>query len=208
MQLNDLKRALPTEIARVTAKITKLETELQQLEECRLDVAENLFMGLEPDNGMGEGLQTDKANVRDLNIWRRLNEFKSDIQPEKQNIEKEALRVESQIARLKDSKQWLTDMSIRINQIQVNNDGVLDRNRLVQEFKGYLRKKIGLEKLENAENNSGRRGGERDQAGAGSTFGRDTAEKDLAAELNRDRETIISKERNWLRDELGPMTRF
>ena len=121
------------------------------------------------------------------------------------------MRVESQIARLKESKQWLTDMSIRINQIQVNNDGVLDRNRLVQEFKGYLRKKIGLEKLENAENNSGRRrAGERDQAGAGSTFGRDTADNDLslAAELNRDREVIISKERNWLRDELGPLTRF
>ena len=121
------------------------------------------------------------------------------------------MRVESQIARLKESKQWLTDMSIRINQIQVNNDGVLDRNRLVQEFKGYLRKKIGLEKLENAENNSGRRrAGGRDQAGAGSTFGRDTADNDLslAAELNRDREVIISKERNWLRDELGPLTRF
>ena len=32
----------------------------------------------------------------------------------------------------------------------------------------------------------------------GSTFGR---------EMNRERDMMISRERNWLRDELGPMTR-
>ena len=70
--------------------------ELQQLEECRLDLTENLFSGLEPTDGIGDGLrQDDKANVRNLHVWRRLNEFKSDIKGEKKNIEKEVLRVES-----------------------------------------------------------------------------------------------------------------
>jgi len=164
-------------------------------------------MGLEPDgHGMGEGLQKEKANMRDLHVWRRLNEFKSDIKNEKKSIENEALRVESQITRLQESKQWLTEMAIKINQIQVNNDGVLDRNRLVQEFKGYLRKKIGLEKLEKAENEGK---GPREQERASSTFGRDTAgaHEDLAGELGRERDIIISRERNWLQNELGPMTR-
>jgi hypothetical protein len=46
------------------------------------------------DGGIGEGLEP-KANVRNLAVWRRLNEFKSDISQEKKNIENEALRVES-----------------------------------------------------------------------------------------------------------------
>jgi len=39
-----------------------------QLEECKLDLAENLFQGF--DDGMVGN---------DLATWRRLNEFKSDI---------------------------------------------------------------------------------------------------------------------------------
>lgn len=146
-QLNELKRVLPSEIARVATKIGKLEKELQQLEECKLDVTENLFHGLDGDDGIGEGLEP-KANVRNLAVWRRLNEFKSDISREKQSIENEALRVESQIVRLKESKKWLTDMSIKVNQIPINGGDVFERNRMIKEFKGYLRKKIGLDKLE------------------------------------------------------------
>ena len=58
-------------------------------------MTENLFHGLDGDDGgIGEGLEP-KANVRNLAVWRRLNEFKSDISQEKKNIENEALRVES-----------------------------------------------------------------------------------------------------------------
>ena len=59
-----------------------------------MDVTENLFHGLEGDDGIGDGLEP-KANMRNLAVWRRLNEFKSDISQEKKNIENEALRVES-----------------------------------------------------------------------------------------------------------------
>ena len=82
--------------------------------------------------------------------WRRLNEFKSDIQNEKKNIDLEVLRVESHIAKLKESKQWLTDISIKIKTININTDYV-ESNRIVKEFKGYLRKKIGLENIEKEE---------------------------------------------------------
>ena len=82
--------------------------------------------------------------------WRRLNEFKSDIQNEKKNIDLEVLRVESHIAKLKESKQWLTDISIKIKTININTDYV-ESNRIVKEFKGYLRKKIGLAEIEKEE---------------------------------------------------------
>jgi len=42
-------------------------------------------------------------------------------------------------------------MSIKVNQIPVNGADGLERNRIIREFKGYLRKKIGLEKLEKDE---------------------------------------------------------
>ena len=87
---------MPTEIARVATKIAKLEKELTQLEECKLDVTENLFQGF--DEGMGQGLEAGGgADLRNLAAWRRLNEFKSDIQGEKKKIEIEAMRVENQI---------------------------------------------------------------------------------------------------------------
>lgn len=148
--------------------------------------------------------------MRNLHAWRRLNEFRSDIKGEKKSIENEALRVESQITRLSESKQWLTDMAIKINQMQVNSSTVLERSRLVHEFKGYLRKKIGIERVEKAEADGskcmGKDHGSRSNMYedvakdmAGSTFGR---------EMNRERDIVMSKERNWLRDELGPMTRI
>ena len=107
---------------------------------------------------MGQGLEAGGgADLRNLAAWRRLNEFKSDIQGEKKKIEIEAMRVESQIIQLRESKQWLTDMSIKINQIGVNTD-FIEQNRIIKEFKGYLRKKIGLERLEQKqEENSDKR---------------------------------------------------
>ena len=77
--------------------------------------------------------------MRNLAAWRRLNEFRSDIENERKSIEMEALRVENHINKLKESKQWLTDMSIKINAIGVNTDFV-EQGRLIREFKGYLRK--------------------------------------------------------------------
>ena len=84
--------------------------------------------------------------MRNLAAWRRLNEFRSDIDNERKSIEMEVLRVESHISKLKESKQWLTDMSIKINAIGVNTD-FIEQGKIIREFKGYLRKKIGLEKL-------------------------------------------------------------
>ena len=59
----------------------------------------------------------------------------------------EVLRVENQIVRLKESKQWLTDTSIKLNHLIARQADDFEKNRLIKEFKGYLRKKIGLEKL-------------------------------------------------------------
>ena len=84
--------------------------------------------------------------MRNLASWRRLNEFRSDIENERKSIEMEAMRVENHIVKLRESKQWLTDMSIKINGIGVNTD-FIEQNRIIREFKGYLRKKIGLEKI-------------------------------------------------------------
>lgn len=87
------------------------------------------------------------ADMRHLSSWRRLNEFRSDIENERKSIEMEAMRVQNHISKLKESKQWLTDMSIKINAIGINTDYV-ERGRIIREFKGYLRKKIGLEKIQ------------------------------------------------------------
>ena len=51
-QINDLQKALPSEIARVSTQITKLERELEQLQECKRDISDNLFEGF--DDGMGD----------------------------------------------------------------------------------------------------------------------------------------------------------
>ena len=83
-----------------------------------------------------------------MDAWRRLTEFKSDIQGEKKSIQIEVLRVEHQIGKLRESKQWLTDTSIKLSQLSSQTSDVVQQNRLIQEFKGYLRKKIGLEKQE------------------------------------------------------------
>ena len=42
-QVNELKRAMPSEIARVTNKIVSLEKELAQLQDCKHDITESLF---------------------------------------------------------------------------------------------------------------------------------------------------------------------
>ena len=138
-----MKRALPSEIARVTAKIHQLEGEVTQLEQCKDDVELNLFEGFE-EAGVGDGLTGNRQN---LAAWRRLNEFRSDIADSKKSIELESMRVQHQIMKLRESKQWLTDMSITANAVQTDQNP-MEQNRLIRDFKGYLRKKIGIEKLE------------------------------------------------------------
>ena len=117
----------------------------------------------------------------------------------------EVMRVEHQILSLKESKQWLTDTSIKLNQLSANSDPY-ESNRIIKEFKGYLRKKIGLEKLQKEQDqqydpSSKRKHSERnypDGQAAGTYDG----------DLNRDRVDFINKERTWLKDSLLPMTRF
>ena len=49
-------------------------------------------------------------------------------------------------------------MSIKINQIGVGvNTDYIEQNRIIKEFKGYLRKKIGLERLQKEEQKSDKR---------------------------------------------------
>ena len=55
----------------------------------------------------------------ELGAWTRMNEFKSDIDGERQNIEMEILRVQSHIAALKDSKENLTKMASKLNELAV-----------------------------------------------------------------------------------------
>lgn len=116
-----MKRALPGEIARVATKIAQLEKELEKLEECKVDIAENLFAGFDEGSAVAADIaagddeedgERRRVDMRNLASWRRLNEFRSDIENERKSIEMEALRVENQIVKLKQSKQWLTDMSI------------------------------------------------------------------------------------------------
>ena len=87
-QLNDLKRALPTELTRIGLQIAKLEKEHEQLEACKTDLTENLFEGFEDGQGSADG-------VGGLAAWRRLNEFKADMQGEKRALDVEILRVET-----------------------------------------------------------------------------------------------------------------
>lgn len=61
-------------------------------------MTENLFQGIDNDSagaigGMGEGLEGKGADLRNLAVWRRLNEFKTDIDGERKKIEMEVLRV-------------------------------------------------------------------------------------------------------------------
>ena len=195
-QIDDLKRALPSEIARVATKIVSLEKELAQLLECKNDISENLFQGFN-DGVDGE----PGADLRNLAAWRRLNEFRSDIENERKSIEMEAMRVENHINKLKESKQWLTDMSIKINAIGINTD-FIDQSRIIKEFKGYLRKKIGLEKIQKEEDSDQKR--KLKGQDADDSLSRDRGESDL----NRERDTLLDRERNWLSNNLMPMTRI
>ena len=54
-QIKELKIVLPSEIVRLTNQIEKLAKELEQLEECKKDISENLFEGFEDGGGVGAG---------------------------------------------------------------------------------------------------------------------------------------------------------
>ena len=113
----------------------------------------------------------------------------------------EAMRVENHIIKLKESKQWLTDISIKINAIGVNTDFV-DSSRIIQEFKGYLRKKIGLEKIQKEEDQDQKI---KFKAQEDDSLSRERDQSDL----NHERDiTLLDRERNWLSKNLMPMTRF
>ena len=61
-------------------------------------MTENLSQGIDNDSagaigGMGEGLEGKGADLRNIAVWRRLNEFKTDIDGERKKIEMEVLRV-------------------------------------------------------------------------------------------------------------------
>ena len=198
-QIDDLKRALPSEIARVATKIVSLEKEHAQLLECKTDISQNLFQGLDEGVGGEPG-----ADLRNLAAWRRLNEFRSDIESERKSIEMEAMRVENHILKLKDSKQWLTDMSIKINAIGVNTD-FIDQSRIIKEFKGYLRKKIGLEQIQKEQDSEQRRTFKGQDAD--DSFSRDRGGQDNS-DYKRERDTVLDRERNWLSKNLMPMTRI
>ena len=126
----------------------------------------------------------------------------------------EVLRVESQIVRLKESKQWLTDTSIKLNHLIARQADDYEKNRLIKEFKGYLRKKIGLEKLQKEETNrkaaaaSSKPLAALDNSGDES-FERATLSRDaFGGEIERDRGYLMSRERNWLKNDLRPLTRI
>ena len=152
------------------------------------------------------------ADMRHLASWRRLNEFRSDIENERKSIEMEAMRVENHINKLKESKQWLTDMSIKINAIGINTDFV-ERGRIIREFKGYLRKKIGLEKIQKADDSDQRhmfKNGQDGSAVDGDALGRKkrTATGEVQNEMEYERDNLLDRERNWLSKNLLPMTRI
>ena len=155
---------------------------------------------------MSDGLEAG-ADLRSLAAWRRLNEFKSDIQGEKKSIEMEVMRVDNQVMRLKESRQWLSDMSIKVNQMAINTD-FIEQNRLIKEFKSYLRKKIGLEKQEKEQEEGDKlklvaRGAASE---ASDSEQREAQRKTILAELNQGREALLNRERNWLANSLKPLT--
>ena len=126
----------------------------------------------------------------------------------------EVLRVENQIVRLKESKQWLTDTSIKLNHLIARQADDFEKNRLIKEFKGYLRKKIGLEKLQKEEAN-------RKVAAASSkpaltldkqddeSFERASLSRDaFGGEIERERGYLMGRERDWLKNDLRPLTRI
>ena len=119
------------------------------------------------------------------------------------------MRVESQILKLKESKQWLTDISIKLKTLSINTD-FIESNRIINEFKGYLRKKIGLKNLEKEERKTQKRHLKGQTSEADSD--RDNSNRNInaysaAGDQNREMDALLTKERSWLSNNLMPMTR-
>jgi hypothetical protein len=51
----ELKRIIPVELSKVTHKIAKLDKEVKQLEQCKTDISENIFEGLNDDISVSMG---------------------------------------------------------------------------------------------------------------------------------------------------------
>ena len=70
-----------------------------------------------------------------------MNEFKTDIDSEREKIDLEILRATSQITALKDSKDNLTKMTVKLNELAVGCEEA-EQLQLIGDFKQYLRGKI------------------------------------------------------------------
>ena len=137
---------------KIADKIHKLQKELAQLEQCKRDITETLFEGLDEEESSSRKhtggdqtatfepskvLQTNTA----LGAWTRMLEFKPDIEAEKKAIEMEILRVQSQIAHLQDSKDNLAKMGQQLSELQ-DSANEAEKVQLVADFKHYLRGKV------------------------------------------------------------------
>ena len=137
---------------KIADKIHKLQKELAQLEQCKRDITETLFEGLDEEESSSRKhtggdqtatfepskvLQTNTA----LGAWTRMLEFKTDIEAEKKAIEMEILRVQSQIAHLQDSKDNLAKMGQQLSELQ-DSANEAEKVQLVADFKHYLRGKV------------------------------------------------------------------
>ena len=102
-------------------------------------------------------------------------------------------------------------MSIKINAIGINTDFV-ERDRIIREFKGYLRKKIGLEKIQKQEDSGQNQKYNTGHGGLATDgdFGRKkrTATGEVQNEMEYERDNLLDRERNWLSKNLLPMTRI
>ena len=85
----------------------------------------------------------------------------------------------------------------------------MEQNRLIRDFKGYLRKKIGIEKLEQNESlDQNRKYQASNPSATIDTFNeREDQRQTIQRELNRDREALLGREKDWLANNLKPLTR-
>ena len=95
---------IPVELSKVTHKITALEKEIKQLEQCKLDIKENLYEGLNDDVSMSieasgklDGTKKSDVNLRGLSAWRRMNEMRTDLDNETRVLEVEIIRIQAQV---------------------------------------------------------------------------------------------------------------
>ena len=107
----ELKRIIPVELSKVTHKIISLEKEVEQLEQCKKDISENLFEGLNDDvsvsygtsgkaDGTQKGAELPQVDLKSLSAWRRMNEMKTDLDSQTRVIEVEIIRMQAQIGQL------------------------------------------------------------------------------------------------------------